>query len=419
MVPKVAGKGTSFKGAALYYLHDKQAETSDRILFTFTENLPTDNPDLAIRQMAYTAMHQAEIKASNDNIVSTGRKLQNSVYTYSLSWAPDETPTQAEMIEAARETLKVLGLKDHEALMVAHDDEPHPHVHVIVNRVHPETGLAAKLSKDHLKLSRWAEKYEKEQGKIRCDQRVENNKKRKKGEFVKDKKSINDADFFRWRKDRLKQAFDRRQKEDKNLSATHKGQQQFLYDEKEMRVTYRMGQIKEQNRHQWKDLYRQQWEELRERRDAQKSAFSSFKYWLKHRDKTDGNFFTGAIKAILGQPGLKKLQDKKHENQRKALSAAVAKQQREARAQENKAYRAELDKIKELQKKETQSLKKAHTKESQDLTREIKKGTDREKYQKETPERLKEEFRKRAAKAIRKAKKKREERGKGHGRERD
>jgi hypothetical protein len=146
MVPKIAAKGRSFKGAGDYYLHDKNADTKERVAFTLTLNLPTDNPEKAIRLMARTAMRQQQIKAANDNAVMTGRKLEKPVYTYSLSWSPDENPTNEDMIAAATETLDVLGLQGHEVLMVSHNDEPHPHIHLIVNRVHPETGLAAKLS---------------------------------------------------------------------------------------------------------------------------------------------------------------------------------------------------------------------------------------------------------------------------------
>jgi len=51
MVPKVAKSGASFKGAALYYLHDKQANTNERVAFTQTVNLPTNDPDRAVAHM--------------------------------------------------------------------------------------------------------------------------------------------------------------------------------------------------------------------------------------------------------------------------------------------------------------------------------------------------------------------------------
>ena len=55
MVPKIAAKGKNFKGAGDYYLHDKNADTKERVAFTHTLNLPTDDPEKAIRLMARTA----------------------------------------------------------------------------------------------------------------------------------------------------------------------------------------------------------------------------------------------------------------------------------------------------------------------------------------------------------------------------
>ncbi len=76
-------------------------------------------------------------------------------------------------------------MEDQQAVLVAHNDTQHPHIHVILNRVHPETGKAASTSKDHLKLSKWAEGYERGQGKIRVQARVNHNARREKGQFVK------------------------------------------------------------------------------------------------------------------------------------------------------------------------------------------------------------------------------------------
>ena len=72
-----------------------------------------------------------------------GRKLEKPVCHYSLNWAPDEEPDRQEMSRAVDESLKALGLEKHQALIVAHNDKAHRHVHVIVNRVDLETGKAA------------------------------------------------------------------------------------------------------------------------------------------------------------------------------------------------------------------------------------------------------------------------------------
>ena len=147
MVPNVAKAGTSFKGAFAYYLHDKRQEgesvrdTSERVGWTETRNLATRDPELAARIMAATAIDQERLKREA-GIKNTGRKSANSVYAYSLAWHPDEAGKigKAEMLRAADESLQAIGAAGRQAVIVAHTDEPHPHVHVIVNRVSMEDG---------------------------------------------------------------------------------------------------------------------------------------------------------------------------------------------------------------------------------------------------------------------------------------
>jgi hypothetical protein len=62
MVPKIAARGSSFKGAGNYYLHDKDGQTSERVAWIETENLRTDKADRAIRVMAATAMDRDALK---------------------------------------------------------------------------------------------------------------------------------------------------------------------------------------------------------------------------------------------------------------------------------------------------------------------------------------------------------------------
>lgn len=178
MTPKVAATGTSFKGAAQYYLHDKrqagEAErlTNARVAWTATRNLVADDPEIAWRIMAATSKDQARIKAQA-GVKATGAQSVQHVYTYSLSWHPDEAGslTREDMVRAADETLKVLGADKHQALIVAHRDTAHPHVHVIVNRVSPEDGRLLSLRDDRKKLSAWALTHERERGRIFCEER--------------------------------------------------------------------------------------------------------------------------------------------------------------------------------------------------------------------------------------------------------
>lgn len=181
MVPDIAKAGHSFKGAMAYYLHDKrqdgqtaQPQTAERVQWTETRNLATDGPHTATRIMIATAQQAEQLKAAA-GVKNTGRKSNAHVYAYSLAWHPDEAGQldRAEMIRAADASLRALGASDRQAVIVCHRDRAHPHVHVIVNRVHPETGVMLSTSNDRRKLSAWANEYERERGQILTPKREE------------------------------------------------------------------------------------------------------------------------------------------------------------------------------------------------------------------------------------------------------
>ncbi len=204
MVPKIAEGGASFVGAGAYYLGAAKAASvgeanggirsymlggsaadldlsNGRVGFSETRNLATDDPGEGFAVMQASFVRYQEMKKG-----ARGRPLKDPVYSYSLSWAIDERPDQAAMIEAAEKTLELLGMSDHEAIFVSHIDKLYDHIHVIVNRIKPDfTGVVSK-SMDRFKLSAWAEDYERRHGKIHCEQRVRNNALRRSGFAVKD-----------------------------------------------------------------------------------------------------------------------------------------------------------------------------------------------------------------------------------------
>ncbi|TWT67036.1 Relaxase/Mobilization nuclease domain protein [Posidoniimonas polymericola] len=186
MVPKLHKKAYSFRGVARYVLGDREGPSSDRVAWTEPINLSTRNPDMAWRVMAATAMDQARLKREA-GIPNTGRKSNLCVQHFTLSWHPEEADglTKAEMIRAAQAMLRVMKADKHQALLVAHDDQAHPHVHVLLNRVNPDDGRLLSSSFEKLKASRWAQKYEEERGKIYCEERVLNNEARDRGEYTR------------------------------------------------------------------------------------------------------------------------------------------------------------------------------------------------------------------------------------------
>ncbi|MGJ8678501.1 MAG: relaxase/mobilization nuclease domain-containing protein [Akkermansiaceae bacterium] len=184
MVPRLAAEGSSFQGAWLYYCHDKRAMTSTRVAWTQTVNLITDRVEKAWKVMAYTAKVATQLKQAAGK-KRAGDKVEKPVISYSLAWHPEQKPDKDTMLTAAKESIAKLGLSEHEAMIVAHKDEPQPHVHVVINRIHPLTGIAANMYRSKRKLQDWAREFQQKEKTMYCPQREKNYQKRLNGRNTK------------------------------------------------------------------------------------------------------------------------------------------------------------------------------------------------------------------------------------------
>jgi len=179
MIPRLHPRGQSFQGACSYILHDAdRAKTNERVAWTMTPNLTTKDPNWAWHEMVETYWAQGALKAASGQD-QRGRKNTKPVLHYTLSWAESDNPSPEEMKQAALSSLKALGLEEHEALITGHQDKKHLHAHIVVNTVHPQTGMTAPLKFSKLDLSKWAEGYERERV-IHCEERVTNNAERER-----------------------------------------------------------------------------------------------------------------------------------------------------------------------------------------------------------------------------------------------
>ena len=185
MVPHIPERGYSFKGSGLYYFHDKGAMTSERVAWTQTRNLHTDDPEKAMKVMAWTDKNSDFLKERSGGAKTGAKQTKGNVYNPSLAWHPEEKPDKAAMIEAADDYMAHMGLAEHEYVIVAHTDTKHPHIHIIANLVHPETGKVADINNDQHRAQEWALAYQRERGQDYCPAREENAKKREQGEPTK------------------------------------------------------------------------------------------------------------------------------------------------------------------------------------------------------------------------------------------
>lgn len=188
MIIRFFKNGGSFVGAGRYYLHDKAADktlpahlkptTDERVWFTDTRNCISHNPEDALIEMWRTAEDQAWLK-KQAGVRSGGRSCDDPVKTFALAWHKDDAPTPEHMVASADAFLKHMGWEGHQAVFIAHRETEHLHLHVILNRVHPETGRTIDDWRENRRAGQWREIYEREQGVIRTAQRGETAKQRK------------------------------------------------------------------------------------------------------------------------------------------------------------------------------------------------------------------------------------------------
>lgn len=79
-------------------------------------------------------------------------RVKDPVYHVIISWQADEKPTDDQMFDSALYAMKSLGMEGHQYLAAIHRDTNNPHLHLTVNRVHPDTFEAVYPHRDFFKL---------------------------------------------------------------------------------------------------------------------------------------------------------------------------------------------------------------------------------------------------------------------------
>jgi Relaxase/Mobilisation nuclease domain len=180
VIVKIMSNGTSFSGAAAYLTHDaNHAKTAERVEWTHTLNLASDDVPGAVNEMLWTA-RDAELLKQQAGIRAGGRATENTVKTLSLNWSPEDEPTREHMVQTTQDFLRNMGWDSHQAILVSHTDKPYAHVHVVLNTVHPETGLKLDDGFERRRAMEWAAQYEIAQDRVYCEQRLKNAEEREK-----------------------------------------------------------------------------------------------------------------------------------------------------------------------------------------------------------------------------------------------
>jgi hypothetical protein len=124
--PSKRKSGSSFKRLLNYLTMERDPETGETLL----------RGDVV---MSHNLVGIDTAAAEMKGVESLNPRCNDAVFHYELAWPPGERPSRAEWVDSVLYTLNQLGFKEHQYVLVAHDDKKHFHIHAMVNKVHPET----------------------------------------------------------------------------------------------------------------------------------------------------------------------------------------------------------------------------------------------------------------------------------------
>ena len=125
-----------------------------------TRNLVERGPFVLSNNLLSLETAATEMRA----VASQNRLVTRPLLHFQFAWKPGEKPTQAQWQTSAERAIQALGFKQHQYVIVAHDDKKHFHVHITLNRVDPETLKAHNPRLSLLTLHKVARELEHEFG---------------------------------------------------------------------------------------------------------------------------------------------------------------------------------------------------------------------------------------------------------------
>jgi Relaxase/Mobilisation nuclease domain len=80
-------------------------------------------------------------------LASSNSRAKNPVNHYILAWKEGEQPTRKQVDEAVQITLDEMGMQGHQAMYCLHGDTDNLHLHLLINRINPETEKSIEINK--------------------------------------------------------------------------------------------------------------------------------------------------------------------------------------------------------------------------------------------------------------------------------
>ncbi len=158
-----AGGGKGFGDVVRYVARDRDDQIALRERFgapdmgTINLDCPLDAHEDRISAIAILDSTAAAVQAR--------RQTGHPAYHIEFSWKEGEHPTRQQVAQAASHVMRSVGMAEHQAIWAIHKDTDNDHVHLVVNRVHPDTHRIQKVPGwDWLKLDKAMREIEGVQG---------------------------------------------------------------------------------------------------------------------------------------------------------------------------------------------------------------------------------------------------------------
>lgn len=90
----------------------------------------------------------AEMRA----VSAQNARVKDPVYHVILSWPSNESPTDDQAFASGLHAMEAVGMKDHQYVFAIHQDTDNVHLHMTVNRVHPDSFNAVYPDRDYFRL---------------------------------------------------------------------------------------------------------------------------------------------------------------------------------------------------------------------------------------------------------------------------
>ncbi len=121
------------------YITD-QKNSGEKVEYVAITNCSSDDPEWAMLEMQAT--QDANTRAKGDK-----------TYHLVVSFPEGENPSHEQLRDIEAEVCRFVGLGDHQRLSAVHTDTDNLHMHIAINKIHPETLKMVEPYYDHYRLS--------------------------------------------------------------------------------------------------------------------------------------------------------------------------------------------------------------------------------------------------------------------------